>query len=528
MKTQLELMRKAMKLENANQAFEHVRFWDFKLQRQTAVAGPNPWPAAWEDLDIQTAKDILSRAEFDQDVVDEKYREAVFTMPLPLRVYGIWGSMVSHPQIKKLLTDEEATRQEAAAQAAIEASKELKDSKSSGRGGFGGVQHDTKSMMRQIQGNSSAMQTYNQSISGSMMGMESSMGARGNSSAPGMMNPGMSSGMMSSGGMVGGMGQGATVAMSDLLLFRYLDFDVIPGNAYRYRIQLEFGNPNFQRDATELKDPSSANGESRISAWSDPTNPTVIDDELRVFVTRVEKKSVERETTANLDAFQYLTDSGTYVTAPLKSLGRGEPIATKPKGIAPKTAKSEETVTGGVKVEIARPAQQTFMEEFIDFETPNILVDIAASMIIDTNEHPDLELTQKKITLVRREEAVMVNRFGEIVEVDSVTQKSVQDDVQGTMAKQTALFGNLKGIAPAGGMSGSAGGLEGYLTAGGAEKTMPGMAPASAPGGTKKRPSALKKQPGMGMSSMGMGMEGGMSGMPAAPAGAGPRGRSAK
>ncbi len=517
MKTQLELMRKAMKLENANQAFEHVRFWDFKIQRQTAVAGANPWPAAWEELKIDSAVDILSRAEFDVDVVDDKYREATFTMPLPLRVYGIWGAMASHPQIKKLLTDEEATQQEAKNQAAIEAAKNLKNPKAVGGRGFRGVQHDTKGMMRQIQGDTQAMNTFNQSY-GESMGMDSGMGARGMPGAPGGgMGPQGMMGAAMGGGMGSGMGQGPLVAMPDLLLFRYLDFDVVPGNAYRYRVQLEFRNPNFQRDATDLKDPSSANGETRLSAWSEATNPTVIEDELRIFVTKVEKN-----TTANLESFQYQTDSGTYVKAPLEKLGRGEPIA-KFTRTDPKTKEKIE----GVLVEVARPAQQTFMNERIDFETPNVLVDLGASTILNPDEHPDLELGSKKI-LARREEAIMVNRFGELVEIDSVTQKAAQDKVQGTMESQSKAFSGFKQNVAAAGMTGGAGGLEGYLTGGGADAAAP-AAGAAGGGPAKRKKSALKMQPGMGSGmGMGMGMEGGMPGMPAAGAGGPRRGGSAK
>ena len=73
-----------------------------------AAAGPNTWSGKWEKIDIQTAIDVLSKTQFDLDVVDQRYRDSVFTMPLPMRVTSDWKKLASHPQIKRLLTDEEA------------------------------------------------------------------------------------------------------------------------------------------------------------------------------------------------------------------------------------------------------------------------------------------------------------------------------------------------------------------------------------------------------------------------------------
>ena len=46
--------------------------------------------------------------------------------------------------------------------------------------------------------------------------------------------------------------------MGRLLLFRYFDFSIEPGNAYRYRVKLKMRNPNYLRGYDEVVDQSVA------------------------------------------------------------------------------------------------------------------------------------------------------------------------------------------------------------------------------------------------------------------------------
>ncbi len=486
LKQQLEEIRKTLQLETTSQAWDQMRFGDFKIQRQTALAGNKPWGGKWEDVDIQTALDILGRVDFDVDVVEEKYRDPVITMPLPFRQTGRWQANVSHPRIRKLLSEEEAARQEAINRAAIETAEKmkLKSGGGSGRGGFNGVQHNTRDIQRQILGNSSATsafnEIYNNSMgmemmgSGSMMppgmggghgaggsmmtalpppGMGGGHGPNSGSMMPagsGMMPPGMG-GMngMSGMGMAGGAVQ---IAIPDVLLFRYLDFDVIPGNAYRYRIQLVMRNPNFGADAVDLKDPSSANGEFREGKFSPPTNPVVIEDELKIFLSSINAPA-NGNLTANMEVFQWLTDSGSYVMGPITKLARGDQLSAV-TSIDPKTQEKG----GGLDIEVLRPANNSFKKERIDFETPNLILNMAVNSVVDAQDNPDLGLPNRKIS-VKLEEVVMVNRFGEIIDIDNVSTKAAQTQAAQRIKNQDDAFKHLKMAAP-----GTApGGLEGYL-----------------------------------------------------------------
>lgn len=527
LKRQLEEVRKTLQLETTTQAWDQLKFADFKIQRQTALGGDKPWSGQWEDVDIQTAIDILSRVDFDIDVVEEKYRDPVITMPLPFRQTGRWQTNASHPQIRKLLSEEEASRQEAINRAAIETAEKMNLRQGRAGKGFSGVQHNTRDLQRQIMGNSAASSAFAE-IYNSNAGIDGM-------SAPGMMPPGMGGGghggsapralgnmapqMMPSGPMGGhggggsmmggsammapgmgmsmggmsGMTGGATqIAIPDVLLFRYLDFDVIPGNAYRYRVQLVVRNPNFGAEAVDLKDPSSANGEFREGKFSPPTNPVVIEDELKIFLSKVNSPA-NGNLTADMEVFQWLTDSGSYVMGPITKLARGDQLSAL-TSVDPKT----QDKIGGLDIEVLRPANNTFKKEHIDFETPNLILNMSVSSVVAPEENPDLGLPTRKVN-VRYEEVVMVNRFGEIVDIDNVSSKSSQSSASARIASQDKAFQHLKVQAA----SMPSGGLEGYL----ANMAPPGSegAPGTGKGGKgapKRTGSALKRGAGSGGSGM--------------------------
>ena len=67
---------------------------------------------------------------------------------------------------------------------------------------------------------------------------------------------------------------GAVVVKPKYLLFRFLDFNVESTKYYRYRVKLILANPNFKLDQSHLETPELAQGETRESEWSKPSDPT--------------------------------------------------------------------------------------------------------------------------------------------------------------------------------------------------------------------------------------------------------------
>lgn len=67
---------------------------------------------------------------------------------------------------------------------------------------------------------------------------------------------------------------GAEVVKPKYLLFRFLDFNVEATKFYRYRVKLILANPNYKLDQSHLETPELAQGETRETEWSKPSDPT--------------------------------------------------------------------------------------------------------------------------------------------------------------------------------------------------------------------------------------------------------------
>lgn len=342
MKQQIENMQKALHLATPQEASRKTRFWDFELQRQTAVAGNKPWPDVWEVVDMDAAVKLLKSVDFDFDVVAEKYRDAVFTMPLPYRVTGSWarsagpnGVLATHPQIERLLSDEKVE------------------------------------------------------------------------------------------------------AASHLQLIRFLDFSVVPGNAYHYRVRLKLLNPNADRAHRELRDVTSGEGRYRFTPWSGISTPALVQNENEVYVAEVSNRHG-----VSVDAYQWMTETGSYVDGRFEGLWRADRIASWTRRVRERDGGT--TLQGGVTTRVLRPSAGTFMEEQIDFVTPYTLLGSNRETLLDPDDHPDLELTTKQISTTLQE-IVVVNRFGDLVRVDTVSQSAAYETARRRMAHQERLWSHLKG-----------------------------------------------------------------------------------
>ncbi|MDR0704388.1 MAG: hypothetical protein LBF88_05300 [Planctomycetaceae bacterium] len=70
-------------------------------------------------------------------------------------------------------------------------------------------------------------------------------------------------------------------------LFRFLDFKVVPGKTYRYRIRLYLANPNYRLAPNYLEDETLSKEPYLITEFSAPSNMVTIPLESRVLTTNV-------------------------------------------------------------------------------------------------------------------------------------------------------------------------------------------------------------------------------------------------
>jgi hypothetical protein len=394
--------------ETKQRAAELVDFMDFEVQRQVALPGNQPWSGEWEKVDFQATLDLLERVDYDTEVVDIAWTDAVFTMPLPRRVIGTWKKWASHPLIKAM-SDEQIELQTQTLQKMIEDQEAMKKAEKK-KGGLSRSQVDGRALRGQFSNNQ---------MQGMMQDVRKDLGSGNMTSFTGQFDSGSMKGMAEN-SMMGGFQDQMTRnngRMSKYLLLRYFDFQVNPGNAYRYRMRVTLRNPNFRRPVEELVQEETAQGEVRTTPWSDPTPPVYIQNDEHIFLAKADKAKLETGLPlAYLDVYQWFSEAGTTIAAKLEKLQLGQFVGGRP----PKT-------------EVFRPAQNTLRDEEIPVFTGSVLADVVAASTsdFDLSEHSDLGLDPKKLKqLGVVDKALLVDRFGQLVALDPKSSSDEQAQAQ--------------------------------------------------------------------------------------------------
>ncbi len=403
---QQNLLRSALHVDTLSQAAARLEYKEFKIQRQRAVPGPNPWAGEWKDWSTDTSIEELGRAsDFDPEIVAAKYTNQTFTSPLPHRLDGEWDpKIVAHPQIS-ILTEDEQEEELIANKAAAQALADAGDAAAGAvRGGFARVQKDANQMRSQassVAGNKMTdyMSEMMKKMGGaaSKRGMEEGMRMQQTQMQMQMMMPGM---MNSQYG-----GSGAAVDLgAERLLFRYFDFDVEPGECYRYRVKLIVENPSLEQSFVSA--PTVAEGEYRETEWSAPSPPAVVQKDVEYALTKATIPT--SHDTAELKVVQFDTDLGTLIMDTLK-VGYGAYVGT---------LKGQKTL----HLDLTVPALK---EEDVAFSSRDVLVDSAAGTParLATTAVADLKIEEKeKQNLAKSgklDMAVTLNRFGELIQLDA-------------------------------------------------------------------------------------------------------------
>jgi hypothetical protein len=303
---------------------------NFELERQVAQPGDDPWTGPWEQVDLQVAGDILDKtAGFDAEVVNSIITNAVVTMPLPMRISGEWRKQATHPRIEKFeLSDSEISMevemQRKLLEEAVNQRKEM-DATTVKRGGFAAFQIDSRQLQSDLMGVSMYDSSPVSFMEQGMMG-PGAMGG-GPRRGPGAAN--MPKDTMEK--LIEDLTKGSTnraeeerrirkwiqdraSAEGELLLFRYLDFNVDPGKTYRYRVKFVLANPNFGKriaDAGGLE--SVVLGETRETPWSQITSPVTVEDDVKYFITEVREQAGRILPTVRFDVFEWDPAIGTFI-----------------------------------------------------------------------------------------------------------------------------------------------------------------------------------------------------------------------
>lgn len=461
---------------------------DFVLERQAAVAGPNPWSGKWEVVNLDTAIEVLNEAsDFELDPVQTGVTDSVITMSLPHRILEYWGDHATHPNVRDFqLKPEEMERELKLQQKLVEEYEkaQLQSEPKIRRRGLSAGQNDLRQMGQEMMSSNNA--------NSMMTSMQSSMGESSGGSGGGRMT-------------VPDIKQRLT-ANGRLLLFRYFDFDVQPGMAYRYRVKLKIRNPNFERAREEVVDPAYTEGPERETDWSNISNASVIPNSVDYFLKDVERdptrddKVRAAKAVASIAMFEWDSKLGTMLSDTLRILSVGQFIAEKKKTIV---------------VDAAAPSYE---DKEVAFNTGDVLLDAAGDFDLSPEQHPELGLKADKGRPVTKlgllPEAVVLNSLGEIKQLDPALDKSKEQSLKKRVDEERGLLIQFKdaGTKATSGLDGVAGAYDAAMggTGSGAKGPGKGSAPKSPrkKSGGSSSASSSELMPGSASGSSGAGRMG--------------------
>jgi len=395
-------LARALNAQSTAQVMDALQFVDFELERQVAQAGDDPWSGAWEKVDIKVANDVLTEAAFfEADVVDPTVASPVFTMPLPGRLAGQWDQYnASHPALTKFDLDPAAKEKmdwlnARIAEYAKQNEELLKEQVQIG--GFASQTYDTAKIGRQMMSDAGAMQELT-----GMGGMPypGAAGVPGQQKPPEITKEDLKAFVTASG---------------TYLLFRYIDFDVQPGNAYRYRVRLTVLNPSYGLEAGEVAHTHVAEGKTRTTDWSEPSPPSIVPRDTKYYVGWVGKDGRSSTERAWFRLFEWSEEVGMIVSANLPV----EPA---------------QFIGGTQQAEVIDPAASTFETRDYKFTSGDMLVDVDNSPSGLAKTLPELGLHPKFNV---PPQVLVVNDWGGLEVQDALS-------VRPEMAERDAF---VKGIA---------------------------------------------------------------------------------
>ena len=388
LKEQAEKVMRAMNYPPTTKAEEMVEILDFEVQRQAAGPGENPWSDKdedWETLDYKFAIDVLNEAaDFDADVVQVGITDPAITMPLPMRVVGMWDEEATHPAVKQFHLNEAGKELQREVMDKImerlDEAKKLQESQRRARG-FSVIQRDMR------RAGAALFSTYGSAEQRSALytGMANDLGQYDAETLKKIV-------------------ENSITASGHLLLFRYFDFDVEPGKAYRYRVRVILKNPAYDFPPEMAILPQVVQGETRATEWSEPTSPVIVQDDSAYFLARADSRR-GGPPAAQMEVFQWLPDVGTIAKVDSLSTQVGQYV-------------------GGLvrNVEVIDPAKQKYEPKEVPVNSTDMLVDVLDAPSSVGELHADLGLDSSVLGLP--DVAIVADEYGQLSTIDPISRES--------------------------------------------------------------------------------------------------------
>jgi len=441
---QLRAYEEALNLPENLDPRRVIDIFDFTLERQVSTDGGETW-RAWEPVDLESnAKFLFFEVDgFETPVVHQGVTHPVITSPLPMRLLRHWGDEATHPDIANFkLSKKGREKQRIINEIIAQRAAELRKRRRNQRRGFARILRDPNEELQNIYSDDRSRQRF-----------QTDLHQRFNADGE---NPDAVTQI-----------QNEVTAAGDLLLFRYFDFDVLPGLAYQYRVRLQLRNPLFEipiekvalnsqtyvnkpllttPDSTpRLKPVLDENGQPVLDKNGEPVKKPVLDDnghpsnqaivpqDTHLFVKRVGRDRGALlqlpEPAINLEVFQWFSKPGTTIRGELKALHPGQFVAGKDE-----------------KTKQLDPAQQILRSDVPqDFETANLLLDADDGYrnirISDLNAHlRELGLSRLRKGLDVDEGILLIDQRGQVKELSQSAQQDKRDTIAKAHDKMMTTF----------------------------------------------------------------------------------------
>ncbi|MBL8850886.1 MAG: hypothetical protein JNG89_14505 [Planctomycetaceae bacterium] len=402
----------------AERAFEII---DFELERQREL-GDSDW-SAWEAVDRGVYFEIVrSAGGIEPDVIDVALTDSTITGPLPQRLTGRWSKTASHPRLVEFaLTKEELARELEYLRVLTERARQRPAPRPGvvEKRGFAGLVQDVRAVQQSVF--NLGMQTrparpqFGTATSSADRQMQQFLQELVREMQPGAVDP----------QLVAWVRARAT-AQRKYLLFRYLDFEVQPGETYRYRVRLSVLNPNFGRSLAAASSASVVAGATRWTPWSVPTPPVAVDSLANYFLAGLQPEKLRPGVAARMHVYQYETAVGTTAEHMLP--------------VVPGQA-----IGGTARVSRPNPVLGVIDDGPYVFRTPDSLVDGIADLTLSAAEHPELRLPTDARGRAYVTEMALISQPGRGLRIlDTVTQAADYARQQQAMTWQDEQFQSFR------------------------------------------------------------------------------------
>jgi hypothetical protein len=415
---QMRAYEKALHLPDGLSPLDYVRVYDFVLERAVSTDNGKTFGKG-AAVDTKSNVEYLQKdvADFDPDIVAQGVTHYIITSPLPQRLLRYWGDEATHPELKNYrLSKEGQERQRLINEAIQEQKKRMKQFQDETQNrGFGGVQQNMTGDRSSVMQDSGAKQGFEQYLQGRFQDE-------------------MTSGMNDEEGLTVTqrvqLSKAEANAVGDLVLFRYFDFDVLPGRTYKYRVKLVIRNPLFGQPVEKLALTSRESNKNEFShtGYSNETQPVTVKNDVDYFVENITDRRSPRmdPPSVAMTVYEWMPELGTVVKGRIGDLEPGQMIAGK------------DTTTK--RLDPAREVLEINVES--EFSSNSVLLDLQAGhRKLDERHMRELGLSsllKNKITIP--DQVIVVDELGRIRQLDPLSMKYRHSFVESQHSNMMAEF----------------------------------------------------------------------------------------